>query len=63
MLVLLQARVLERFQLSVEGNFAINLVLHYYAFVIGWKISRHFLDQSEVKPKLIVTASRASSRA
>ena len=28
--------------------------------MIGWKISRHFLDQSEVKPKPIVTCPRVS---
>ena len=32
-------------------------------FVIGQKISRHFLDQSEVKPKPNVTCSHAFSRA
>ena len=32
-------------------------------FVIGSKFSRHFLDQSEVKPKPIVTRSPKFSRA
>ncbi len=30
--------------------------------VIGLKISRHFLDQSELRPKAIVTRSRTFSR-
>ncbi len=32
-------------------------------FVIGLKPSRHFLSQSEVKPKPIMTRSRTFSRA
>ena len=31
--------------------------------VIGLKLSRHFLNQSEVKPRLIATCSRTFSRA
>ena len=45
------------FQLSVESNSAIALVLHCYALLLVKKLSRHFLDQSEVKPKPIVIYS------
>ena len=42
------------FQLTVESNRWIYLVLLYYA-VIGLKNSRHLLDQSDAKPKPIAT--------
>ena len=46
----------------VEIKFAVALVLHCYALWLVKKISRHFLNQSEVKPKPIVTCSHAFSR-
>ena len=52
------------FQLTVESNFAITFVLH--CSVCDWLLkntSRHFLNQSEVKRKRIVTCSQAFSRA
>ena len=48
--------------MSVESD----LIYFGYALlrlVIGLKNSRHFLNQSEVKPKPIVTCSRKFSRA
>ena len=54
-------RLPERFHLSVETNsrlFGLASLL----LVIGLKISRHFLIQSDVKPKPIVTSSRKFSR-
>ena len=49
------------FQLTVKSNFVIALVLP--LFVIGQKISRHFVNQSEVKPKPMVSCSHTFSRA
>ena len=51
------------FQLSVARKFATALVLHYYALWLAKKFLRRFLDQSELKPKRIVTCSHAFSRA
>ena len=42
------------FQLSFESNFAIAMVLNYYALLLAKNKSRHFVNQSEVKPKPIV---------
>ncbi len=41
----------------------VNCVCFGFRLVIGLKISRHFLSQSEVKPKPIVTRARTFSRA
>ena len=50
------------FRLSVERNS--RLLWFWISTLIDWfKNSRHFLDQSEVKPKPIVTCSHAFSRA
>ncbi len=55
--------LLERFSLECRKLFAFTLVLHSLPSVIGLKISCHFLGQSEVKPKPIVTRLRTLSRA
>ena len=47
------------FQLSVEINYIITLVKS----VMGSKFSRHFFNQSEVKPKPIVARACTFSRA
>ena len=49
--------------MSVESNFAVALVLHYYDLGLAKNTSPHFINQSEVKPKPIVTYSHAFSRA
>ena len=50
------------FHLSIESNSRL-FGFASLRFVIGWKNSRYFLSQSEVKPKPIVTRSRTFSRA
>ena len=57
------AGFIERFSPECRKLFVFALVLHYLRLVIGLKISRHFLSQSEVKPKPTVTCSRTFCRA
>ena len=51
------------FQLSVESNQRITVVLHLLHSVIDSKFLRHFFNQSEVKPKPIVARACTFSRA
>ena len=57
--------VIEHFLIEYWKKFRVCLDFALLRSVIGWKISRHFFDQSEVKlkPKQIVTYSQAFSRA
>ena len=54
LLSVITASIQSGFQLTVESNFAIALALHCCTLC-------HFLDQSEVKPKPIVTYLHALS--
>ena len=54
---------LERFSLECQEVIHVFFGFALLRLVIGLKISRHFLNQSEVKPKPIATRSRTFSRA
>ena len=57
---------IEQYLIDCQSNLVIALVLHWLAllcFVIGQKISCSFINQSEVKPKPILTCLHTFSRA